>query len=100
MKVQVRCGRVREMSKQMNPDDADGENLGIEVRPDGAAELVTIMDRLVAAGNLRDGRLAPSDFAGVAAARDRHAGLSLDRDRLPRGLPAPCARCCRRSSGD
>ena len=29
MKVQVRCGRVREMSKQMNPDDADGENLGI-----------------------------------------------------------------------
>jgi choline kinase len=72
MKVQVRCGRVREMSKQMNPDDADGENLGIvKFGPEGAAELVTIMDRLVAAGNLRE--WAPRAFREFAQARPLHA---------------------------
>jgi choline kinase len=72
MKVQVRCGRVREMSKQMNPDDADGENLGIvKFGPDGASELVTIMDRLVAAGNLRE--WAPRAFREFAQARPLHA---------------------------
>jgi choline kinase len=72
MKVQVRCGRVREMSKQMNPDDADGENLGIvKFGPDGAAELVTIMDRLVAAGNLRE--WAPRAFREFAQVRPLHA---------------------------
>ena len=72
MKVQVRCGRVREMSKQMNPDDADGENLGIvKFGPDGAAGLVTIMDRLVAAGNLRE--WAPRAFREFAQVRPLHA---------------------------
>ena len=72
MKVQVRCGRVREMSKQMNPDDADGENLGIvKFGPEGAAELVTIMDRLVAAGNLRE--WAPRAFREFAQAQPLHA---------------------------
>jgi L-glutamine-phosphate cytidylyltransferase len=72
MKVQVRCGRVREMSKQMNPDDADGENLGIvKFGPEGASELVTIMDRLVAAGNLRE--WAPRAFREFAQARPLHA---------------------------
>jgi L-glutamine-phosphate cytidylyltransferase len=72
MKVQVRCGRVREMSKQMDPDDADGENLGIvKFGPKGAAELVTIMDRLVAAGGLRD--WAPRAFREFAQVRPLHA---------------------------
>jgi choline kinase len=72
MKVQVRCGRVVEMSKQMNPDDADGENLGIvKFGPEGAAELVTIMDRLVAAGSLRE--WAPRAFREFAQVRPLHA---------------------------
>jgi L-glutamine-phosphate cytidylyltransferase len=72
MKVQVRCGRVREMSKQMNPDDADGENLGIvKFGPEGATELVSIMDRLVAAGNLRE--WAPRAFRELAQVRPLHA---------------------------
>ncbi len=72
MKVQVRCGRVRAMSKQMNPDDADGENLGIvKFGPQGATELVEIMDRLVAAGGLRD--WAPRAFHEFAQVGSLHA---------------------------
>ena len=72
MKVQVRCGRVREMSKTMDPEDADGENLGIvKFGPEGAAELVTIMDRLVSAGNLRE--WAPRAFREFAQVRPLHA---------------------------
>jgi L-glutamine-phosphate cytidylyltransferase len=72
MKVQVRCGRVREMSKQMDPDDADGENLGIvKFGPEGAAELVKIMDRLVAAGGVRE--WAPRAFRELAQVRPLHA---------------------------
>ena len=100
MKVQVRCGRVREMSKQMNPDDADGENLGIVKFVQRAAELVTIMDRLVAAGNLRE--WAPRAFREFAQARPLHAigtrGFPWMRSTSPRTTSAPCARCCRRST--
>ena len=72
MKVQVRRGQVREMSKTMSPDDADGENLGIaKFGPSGAAELVTIMDGLVAAGGLRD--WAPRAFREFAQVRPLHA---------------------------
>ena len=72
MKVQVRCGRVRDMSKQMDPADADGENLGVvKFGPEGAAELVTIMDRLIAAGGLRD--WAPRAFREFAQVRSLHA---------------------------
>jgi len=72
MKVQVRCGRVREMSKQMDSEDADGENLGIvKFGPDGAAELVTILDRLVSGGNLRE--WAPRAFRDFAQVRPLHA---------------------------
>jgi L-glutamine-phosphate cytidylyltransferase len=72
MKVRVRCGRVREMSKQMHPDDADGENLGIvKFGPRGARELVEIMDRLVAAGSLRE--WAPRAFDAFAQVRPLHA---------------------------
>ena len=72
MKVQVRCGRVVDMSKTMDPDLADGENLGIvKFGPDGAAILVDIMDRLVAAGGLRD--WAPRAFAEFARTHPLHA---------------------------
>ena len=72
MKVQVRCGRVREISKQMDPEDADGENLGlVKFGPKGAAELVTIMDRLIAAGGLRD--WAPRAFREFAQVHPLHA---------------------------
>lgn len=72
MKVKVRCGRVLEMSKQMDPTDADGENLGIvKFGAEGAAVLVDIMDRLIAAGGLRD--WAPRAFREFAQVRPLHA---------------------------
>ena len=72
MKVQVRCGRVREISKQMDPEDADGENLGVvKFGRKGAAELVSIMDRLIAAGGLRD--WAPRAFREFAQVHPLHA---------------------------
>jgi choline kinase len=72
MKVKVRCGRVVAMSKTMPPDEADGENLGIvKFGRAHAACLVGIMDRLVAAGGLRD--WAPRAFAEFARQRPLHA---------------------------
>ena len=72
MKVKVRCGRVVEMSKQMDPAEADGENLGIvKFGPRGAAALVEIMDRLVAAGGVRD--WAPRAFSEFAQTRPLYA---------------------------
>src|SRR5436190_5717166 len=72
MKVKVRCGRVVEMSKAMNPAEADGENLGIvKFGPRGAAALVDIMDRLVAAGRLKE--WAPRAFAQFAQSYPLHA---------------------------
>src|SRR5687767_2754530 len=62
MKVKVQSGRVSEMSKDMAPAEADGENLGIvKFGAAGAASLVEIMDRLVGAGGTRD--WAPKAFA-------------------------------------
>jgi choline kinase len=72
MKVKVRCGRVVEMSKQMDPAEADGENLGIvKFGPKGAAALVEIMDRLIADGGLRD--WAPRAFSEFAKTRPLYA---------------------------
>jgi choline kinase len=71
MKVKVRCGRVVDMSKAMDPAEADGENLGIvKFGREGAAALVDIMDRLIAAGGLRD--WAPRAFAEFARTRPLH----------------------------
>jgi choline kinase len=79
MKVKVRCGRVVDMSKTMDPSEADGENLGIvKFSPDGAPLLVEIMDRLVAAGDLR--AWAPRAFREFAQVRPLHAVST-------RGLP-------------
>jgi choline kinase len=72
MKVKVRCGRVVDMSKTMDPGEADGENLGIvKFSPAGAAILVDILDRLVAAGELR--AWAPRAFREFARIRPLHA---------------------------
>jgi L-glutamine-phosphate cytidylyltransferase len=65
MKVKVSGGRVVDMSKEMDPAEADGENLGIvKFGAEGAAALVEIMDQLVAEGRLRD--WAPRAFAAFA----------------------------------
>jgi choline kinase len=72
MKVKVRCGRVMDMSKTMDPAEADGENLGIvKFGPAGAAALVDIMDRLIAAGGVKD--WAPRAFAEFAKTGPLHA---------------------------
>lgn len=71
MKVKVRCGRVVDMSKAMDPAEADGENLGIvKFGPQGAAALVGIMDRLIAEGGLRE--WAPRAFAEFARTGPLH----------------------------
>src|SRR5512134_1428687 len=72
MKVKVRCGRVVEMSKHMDPAEADGENLGIvKFGAEGAAALVDVMDRLSADGGLRD--WAPRAFSEFARTGSLHA---------------------------
>lgn len=79
MKVKVRDGRVVHLSKTIDPLEADGENLGIvKFGPAGAALLVEIMDRLVAAGELR--AWAPRAFSEFAQVRPLHAVST-------RGLP-------------
>ena len=72
MKVTVHRGRVVDMSKEMDPAEADGENLGIvKFGARGAAALVDIMDGLVAEGRLRD--WAPRAFAAFAGRHPLHA---------------------------
>jgi choline kinase len=72
MKVKVRGGLVTDMSKTMDPSEADGENLGIvKFGARGAAALVTIMDRLVEAGELR--AWAPRAFREFAQTHPLHA---------------------------
>jgi L-glutamine-phosphate cytidylyltransferase len=71
MKVRVRCGRVVEISKEMDPAEADGENLGVvKFGPSGARVLIELMDRLVAEGRLRD--WAPRAFQEFARRRPLH----------------------------
>jgi L-glutamine-phosphate cytidylyltransferase len=72
MKVKVRHGRVVDMSKSMDPTEADGENLGIvKFGARGAAALVAIMDRLVSEQRLRE--WAPRAFAEFAQQHPLHA---------------------------
>jgi choline kinase len=72
MKVKVQGGRVLDMSKDMDPAEATGENLGIvKFSADGAGALVEIMDRLVAGGGTRD--WAPKAFAAFAQNHDLFA---------------------------
>ena len=65
MKVRVQAGRVVEMSKTMNPADADGENLGIvKFGPASAPRLVGILDQIVSGGGVRE--WAPKAFTTFA----------------------------------
>ena len=72
MKVKVSEGRVVDISKAMDPSEADGENVGVvKFSREGAQRLVAEMDRLIAAGGLRD--WAPRAFREFAQIRPLHA---------------------------
>src|SRR5205085_5655677 len=60
------------MSKAMDPAESDGENVGIvKFGPRSAPHLVSVMDRLVTAGALRD--WAPQAFREFAQEHRLHA---------------------------
>ena len=72
MKVKVEDGRVVDISKQMDPAEADGENVGIvKFGPSGATLLIEKMDELVAAGNQK--AWAPRAFGEFAVVRPLRA---------------------------
>lgn len=72
MKIKLRAGRVVDMSKTMDPAEADGENLGIvKFGPASAPDLVAIMHRLIAEGRTRD--WAPRAFREYAQTRPLYA---------------------------
>ena len=72
MKVQVRGGRVVDISKTMAPDDADGENLGVvKFGPTGARLLLDEADRLITAGDVK--AWVPRAFKEFAKQRPLHA---------------------------
>ena len=72
MKVRVRRGCIVEMSKTMEPADADGENLGVaRFGAAGASALVGELDRIVAAGDVM--AWVPQAFTALAARRPLHA---------------------------
>jgi choline kinase len=72
MKVKVRDGLVVDMSKTMDPAEADGENVGIvKFGPASAPALIAIADRIVSGGALRE--WAPKAFREFAQTRPLHA---------------------------
>lgn len=72
MKVKVHGDRVVDISKTMDPADADGENLGIvKFGVRSAPRLVATLDRIVAEGGLRD--WAPRAFKEFAQDRPLYA---------------------------
>lgn len=71
MKVKVRGGRVLDISKDMDPAEADGENVGIvKFGPSGAQLLQEQMAPLVESGVLRS--WAPRAFLEFAKRRPLH----------------------------
>ena len=79
MKVKLRGDLVVDISKQMDPLEADGENVGIvKFSATGAKVLAGYMDELIAAGAVKD--WAPRAFLDFARHHQLHA-LST------RGLP-------------
>jgi choline kinase len=59
MKVRVRRGLVLDISKTIDGDEADGENIGIaRFSRDGAAVLIEEMNRLTSASRSGQSRLA------------------------------------------
>jgi L-glutamine-phosphate cytidylyltransferase len=72
MKVKVRKGVVVDISKQMSPAEADGENVGmVKFGASGAALLIKQMDELIAGGNLKE--WAPRAFRAFATTQSLHA---------------------------
>jgi L-glutamine-phosphate cytidylyltransferase len=72
MKVKVRAGRVVDISKAMEPGEADGENVGIvRFGAAGAALLGRQMEQLILKGANR--AWAPRAFLEFARVRDLHA---------------------------
>lgn len=72
MKVKIRRGRVVDIAKTLDPDEADAENVGlVKFAAAGARQLVELLDRRVAAGGLRD--WAPGAFGDFARAHDLYA---------------------------
>ncbi|SRR5579864_1784023 len=72
MKVKVQAGRVVDISKDMNPVEADGENVGmVKFGPTGAKLLQEQMAPLVEEGALRS--WAPRAFLEFARRRPLHA---------------------------
>lgn len=72
MKVRVRRGRIVEMSKRLDPSEADGENLGVaRFGAAGAQALGVELDRIVAAGDVM--AWVPQAFTALAARRPIHA---------------------------
>ncbi len=72
MKVKVSRGFVVDMSKTMEPGEADGENLGIvKFGPASAPSLVGILDRIVSEGGLRE--WAPRAFREFAQSQPLRA---------------------------
>jgi len=79
MKVKVREELVVDISKDLDPNDADGENVGIvKFGPQGAKALVGYMDGLIATGAVKD--WAPRAFLEFARHHPLHA---LSTDGLP-----------------
>jgi L-glutamine-phosphate cytidylyltransferase len=72
MKVRVRHGLVSAIAKTLSADESDAENVGIaRFSPSGALALVGHMNRIVAAGDVRE--WLPRAFAAFAAERPLHA---------------------------
>jgi choline kinase len=72
MKVRVRCGRVVDISKTMDPELADGENLGVvKFGAAGARLLIEEMDALVADNQHK--AWVPRAFKAFAERRPLHA---------------------------
>ena len=77
MKVKVRDGRVVDISKRLDPAEADGENVGmVKFSREGARLLITEMDRLIASGEC-DRDWAPRAFREFALHYPLHA-ISTD----------------------
>jgi len=76
MKVRVSDGRVVDIRKDMDPAEADGENVGIvKFSAEGAKRLVEEMDSLISRGHERD--WAPRAFRQFATRFPLHA-ISTD----------------------
>ena len=72
MKVRVRGGRVVDISKTMDPDEADGENVGVvKFGAAGARLLIEEMDALVGGGDHK--AWVPRAFKAFAERRPLHA---------------------------